>query len=477
MEEYRRNVNEMGDLIDVSYIRPNNERAEIAALKSIKSSFFNNVSITLSRLIMTTNLIILGHTLYENKDQCGLFILFQIGIIMIEILGKFFILGLIKYLFEDKEDNNELYVLFIRMKTILVIVIPILLGPICLLFSFLLMGLLLKYFNLDLLNQSLIKDFYYKFLIFAPVIFLFEILFLLNLQFLKYQKKTQGVFIYVVCFLVTHIALSFVLVYLLDYGLIGLTISYFANSFIYYVFSNQYIKKSFEEIAQNIFFLIPSQSNFDGEVFNLLKEKSLFAIYNLGDILFLYLVFFMSLFTNREQLIVNIIYLNFYELIFFINKGFYFSLKNYISTKIEEASKRQKYVLFFVFYFMILALMLFLFLIIFDDIMLDIYLGGGEKIIAQICHKLRIIYPICLLLNGVRMILNGMIRGMNIPLPLIKKLIYITICIIISYYCCFELEYGIFGLWISANILNIFYVLENTHKAVNFFPQFFNSII
>ena len=477
MEEYRRNVNEMGDLIDVSYIRPNNERAEIAALKSIKSSIFNNISITLSRLIMTTNLIILGHTLYENKDQCGLFILFQIGIIIIEILGKFFILGLIKYLFEDKEDNNELYVLFIRMKTILVIVIPIILGPICLLFSFLLMELLLKYYNLDLLNQSLIKEFYYKFLIFAPVIYLFEILFLLNLQFLKYQKKTQSVFIYVISFLITHIALSFVLVYLLDYGLIGLTISYFANSFLYYVFSNQNIKKSFEEIAQNIFFLIPSQSNFDGEVFNLFKERSLFSIYNIGDILFLYLVFFMSLFTDKEQLIVNIIYLNFYELIFFINKGFYSSLKNYISTKIEEASKRQKYVLFFAFYFMILALMLFLILIIFDDILLDIYFGGGEKIIAQICHKLRIIYPICLLLNGVRMILNGMIRGMNIPLPLIKKLIYITICIIISYYCCFELEYGILGLWISANVLNIFYVLENTHKAVNFFPQFFNSII
>ena len=339
MEEYRRNVNEMGDLIDVSYIRPNNERAEIAALKSIKSSFFNNVSITLSRLIMTTNLIILGHTLYENKDQCSLFILFQIGIIMIEILGKFFILGLIKYLFQDKEDNNELYVLFIRMKTILVIVIPILLGPICLLFSFLLMELLLKYYNLDLLNQSLIKEFYYEFLIFAPVIFLFEILFLLNLQFLKYQKRTQSVFIYVVCFLVTHIALSFVLVYLLDYGLIGLTISYFANSFIYYVFSNQNIKKSFEEIAQNIFFLIPSQSNFDGEVFNLLKGKSLFAIYNLGDILFLYLIFFMSLFTEREQLIVNIIYLNFYELIFFINKGFYFSLKIIYQQKLKKHQK------------------------------------------------------------------------------------------------------------------------------------------
>ena len=188
----------------------------------------------------------------------------------------------------------------------------------------------------------------------------------------SFNIDTDPLFIYVISFLVTHIALSFILVYLLDYGLIGLTISYFVNSFLYSVFSNQNIKKSFEEIAQNIFFLIPSQSNFDGEVFNLFKERSLFSIYNIGDILFLYLVFFMSLFTDKEQLIVNIIYLNFYELIFFINKGFYSSLKNYISTKIEEASKRQKYVLFFAFYFMILALMLFLILIIFDDILLDI---------------------------------------------------------------------------------------------------------
>ena len=83
MEEYRVVGNEMGDLIDRSYIKPNNERVEITALKSIKSSFLNNIAISLSRMIMTANLSILGHTLYDNKEQSGLFLIFQIGIIII----------------------------------------------------------------------------------------------------------------------------------------------------------------------------------------------------------------------------------------------------------------------------------------------------------------------------------------------------------------------------------------------------------
>jgi hypothetical protein len=476
MEEYRVVGNEMGDLIDRSYIKPNNERVEITALKSIKSSFLNNIAISLSRMIMTANLIILGHTLYDNKEKSGLFLIFQIGIIIIEILGKFFITGLIKYLFEDKEDNNEFYVLYIRMKSSLVYLIPLFLGPICLCFPYLIMDLLLK-FNLDIFNQTLIKELYYKFLIFSPVIFLFELLLLLNLHYLKYQKKMQEVFTYVLSFLVCHISLSCILVYILEMGLIGLTISYLVNTFIYYLFTNQYIKKSYEELSQNNFFLFPSTSNIDKEVFNLLKEKSILSIINLGDIIFLYCLFFMSLFTDKEQLIVNIIYLNFYELVVFINKGFYFSLKNYISTKIEEASKRQKYVLFFAFYFMILALILFILLILFKNILLDIYLGEGEKALVKICYHLRIFYPICILLNGIRIILNGMIRGMNIPLPMIKKILYIIVSIIISYAICFRYEFGILGLWISAFILNIFFILENIHKAVIFFPQFFNSYI
>ena len=477
MEEYRKNINEMGEINDISYVRPNNERIEITALKSIKNSFFINIAVSLSRLIITLNLIILGHTLYDNNAHCNLFMIFQIGIFIVDVLGKFFILGLIKYLFEDKEEMEELYNLYIRMKTLLVILIPTFLGPVCLLLTYYLMGLLSK-INLDIYDQALNKEVYFKYLIFAPVIYLFEILFLLNLQFLLFQKKIQEVFSYVLSFLIAHFSLSWILLYILEIDLIGLTFSYCLNTFLFYLFTNQYIKKLYEETSQNIFFLFPSKSNFDGEVFTLLKEKSILAFINIGDILFLHFLFFMTLFTDRNQLMVNIIYLNFYELICFINKGFYLSLKKYISTKIEEASKKQKYVAIFSFYFMILSLILFLILIIFKNILLDCYIfGRGVKNLIEISNKLRIYFPLCLLLNSIRMILNGINRGMNIPLPIVRKALYIAICIILSYIFCFTYEYGIYGLWISIFILNIFLILDIVYKAIDAFPKFFNNFI
>lgn len=476
MEEYRKNINEMGELNDISYVRPNNERIEITALKSIKNSFFINIAVSLSRLIITLNIIILGHTLYDNNAGCNLFIIFQIGIFIVEVFGKFFIIGLIKYLFEDKEEMEELYNLYIRMKALLVILIPTLLGPVCLLLSYYLMGLLSK-INLDIYDQDLNKEVYFQYLIFAPLTYLFEILFLLNLQFLLFQKKIQDVFSYVLSFLIAHFSLCWILLYILETDLIGLTFSYCLNTFLFYLFTNQYIKKLYEENSQNIFFLIPSKSNFDDEVFTLLKEKSILAFINLGDILFLHFLFFMTLFTDKNQLIVNIIYLNFYELICFINKGFYLSLKKYISTKIEESSKKQKYVAIFSFYFMILSLILFLILIIFKNILLDCYIFGGNKNLVEISNKLRIFFPLCILLNSIRMILNGINRGMNIPLPIIRKAFYIVTCIILSYIFCFVYNYGIYGLWISTFILNIFLILDTVYKAIGAFPKFFNNFI
>ena len=457
------------DIQDVSLLK-NYEPGEIAAFKSIINSFINNIAITLTRIIMAINLIILGYNIYDDKRHCDKFIVFQIGIMIIEIFGKFFILGLIKYLFESKRETTEFYVLYLRMKSALVILIPIFLGIICLIVTFLLMKLL-SIFNPDICNYILNKELFFSFLIFAPFIYLFELLFLLNIQFMQYQKVIKRIIIFVITFLLSHFSLGILLVYLLDLGLFGLSIVYCLNSFIFYSFTNRSINNSCEELTQVNFFLIPNKANFDGEIFKLLKEKSILSIKNISEIFFLYYLFFLSIFTDRTQLIVNIIYINFYELITFINKGFYLSLKNYISTY-NANIRRQKFVIYFTIYYSVLLLILFLVLIIFDNFLLEIYFGREEKSLAKICYDLRIIFPICVLLNGITMILNGIIRGMGVYSPTDVKIGFVIIGMIISSSLCFIVN-GILGLWIGVCILNICFILLNVHEAKKNFPQFF----
>ena len=350
--------NEIMPIYDASIVYPNTEDPSIAAFKSIGSSLFNNIVIALSKIIMTTNLIILGHTLYENKIHYKLIITFQIGVFIIEFLGKYFIMGLVKYLFEDKEDNEELYNLYIRMKTSLVILIPTVITPVSICSYFLLELLLINFTGIS--DQTICKEIYFKFLIFTPIIYLFEILFFLNLQFLHYQKQTKAVFIYLISFLIAHIALSWILLYILEIGIIGLTISYCINTFLFYFFTNNYVKNVREGWIQNFFLLIPKKENFDGEVMNTLKRKSLLSLLHLGEIFIVYFLFLLSIFTDENQLVVNIIYLNFYELILAINRGIYYSLKRYISTNVESMEKRQKYVATFSLYYIIFGLSLFL---------------------------------------------------------------------------------------------------------------------
>ena len=60
-------IKETDARFDVSLIILSVEKPEKSALKSIGSSFFNNMILTFFKLITTTNLILLGHLLYEQK--------------------------------------------------------------------------------------------------------------------------------------------------------------------------------------------------------------------------------------------------------------------------------------------------------------------------------------------------------------------------------------------------------------------------
>ena len=73
------------------------------------------------------------------------------------------------------------------------------------------------------------------------------------------------------------------------------------------------------------------------------------------------------------------------------------------------------------------------------------------------------------------MILNAMLRGMNIPFSLKKKIFYIIIYVILGLTLCFYYYYGIFGLWISALVLNIFFILESVYKSYIHLPELFQS--
>ena len=455
-------------ILDRSIVFPNSETPRKAALNSLQKNIINS----LNKLIIAINLILLGHVTY-NKNQYELFMTYQIGIFILEFLGKDFIIGLMKYLFEDIHEK-ELYNIYIRIKSSLVFLILILLYPFSIL-SYYIIKLLLKN-NFEIYSESIIKEVFFKFLLFAPVIYLFEILFLLNIQFLHYKDKNIAVFLYSLFFIITHIVLSYILLYILEKGLIGLTISYFVNSFLFYLFTNQYIKSVIEKENQSFFFLVPNKENFDEDGLIILKNNSILSIYNLGDIFMFQFIFLSSLFTDKNQLIINIIYINFYQIAFAICRGFYYSLKNYILKNKEDLRIRQEYVTIFSIYYIMLVLSIFVILLIFKNFLLNLYLfRSGGKELQKISYKLRIIYPICILISCVRMILNAMLRGMNIPFSLKKKIFYIIIYVILGLTLCFYYYYGIFGLWISALVLNIFFILESVYKSYIYLPQLFHS--
>lgn len=466
------NKNENDDmaLFANSIVIPNKETPAKSAFKSIKNAFFNNIIGISSQLIMVTNLILLGHLLYEKKVHYDLLMTYQIGVFILEVFGRIFFLGLLKYLFDVKDEN----LIFIRMRTLFVILIPIILVPLSLL-SYYIIKLLFQY-NLEIYDQNINKEVWIKFLIFTPSIYLFELLFFLNIHFLAYKRLLKEVFFYLILFFIAHITLSFILLYVLEIGIIGLTISYFVNSFLFYFFSNISVKNEANYDEHFFFFLFPHRENFNCEILKLLKSKSYTSLINYGDVMVIYFLFFASLFTNRNQLIVNIIYINFYELISSISKGFYYNLKNYILENMDETDYKRKYVKIFSFYFMLITLAIFLVLILIKYVLLNIYLfEGGNTLLKNVSNQLKIIYPICIIIMGIRMNLNGILRGMNVGLHPLKKLLYIVSYMILCYIFCFYLEYEICGLWISLLIFDLFLVFESIYKAKIYFPQFFNN--
>ena len=463
-------------LRDRSFVKENEEEPEKSAFKSIKNTILNNIVIISSQLILTTNLILLGHTLYQNKIHFELVMIYQIGIFILELFGKIFILYLLKYSFKENEENS-IYRIYIRIKTLLIFLIPIIILPVSLLSNYIMKFIL--HFNLDIYEHNLIREVWIKYLIYTPVIYLFEILFILNLQLLSYQKMIESVYLYLILFIISHITICWILLYLVKIGLIGLTISYCVNSFIFYFFSNKRIKKLVNYDVQDfIFFIIPHKENFDGKIINLFKNKSLQSLINYDDIVIFHLFFLASLFLNKHQLIVNIIYINFYELIYALFKGFYYNLKNYILKSMNDIKIKRKYVIFFALYFALIILAIFLTLVLIKYLLLDIYLSnGGETLLKSVCNQLKILFPLVILIMGIRMNVNGIIRGMTVALHPIKKYFYISIYAAMCYSLCFYLNYEIVGLWISLLILDLFLLLESIFKAFELFTNFFGNIL
>ena len=466
------NRNEIDDIAnyDRSLVEERNEKLSITILKIICNSFINNIVSSSGRLILTINLILLGHIPLQNETHYELFMTYQIGIAIIDFFGKLIIIGLLKYLFEKKE-SDELYILYMRLKTALVCLIPLIMIPVSI-SSYFIIKLLLNN-NLDIYDQSLNKQIYFKFMIFTPIIYFFEILFYLNLQLLRSFDETKALISYQNFFIISHITSCLILLYTLKIGIIGLTISYCLNSFLFYLFTNVYINTSKEDEVEN-FLIVPFKEYFKSEVFTCLKEAGSLSLRNLSDCFIFYLLFIASLFTDRKQLIVNIIYLNFYDVLIGINKGFYITLKNYLLDNKEATEKKKNYVIIFSLTILIFSFSLFIILIVFKNILLNIYLiNGGDKDLKIISNSIEIIYSLCVLFNSIQILLYGFIRGMAMPSPVMRKVIYSLICLSLCLLLCFYFDYGIFGLWISVLIMCFLYICENTYKTIFYFKNFF----
>lgn len=469
MNNFTKETNENNLLYDKSLVIVRMEKPEIVAFRSLGSSFFNNMIMICFRLITTINLILLGHTLYKGKVQYQLFMTFQLGVFILEILGKYFIIGLIKYVFGEKKEMRILYNLFIQMKTALIFIIPLITIPVSIA-SYYLIEIIFK--SIFMLNDtSIINEVYKKFLLFTPIIYFFEILFLLNVKFLNTLDRIKDVFIFILAYVLCHVGLSVMLMFFLDFGLFGLTISYGFNSIFFFFCTDLRIYNIVKRDAQNYFYLIPNRNNFEREIITNLREISRFSLYNLGEVFPNHFIFFASMLLGPEQLIVNIIYLNFFELVIEINKGFYYSIKRDIKNKIDDANDRQIYIAIFSTYYLLLNLPVFITLLIFKNILLNTYIyQGASAVFQELAGHLRIIYPLCIMAMAGKIILNGITRVMEKPMSIVRKIIYILISMFICYLLCFFNNFGLFGLWISMIVLDLLHVNENLNKVIRYFP-------
>lgn len=468
---YATNRNEIEDIsIDRSLVEIRNERLIITILNIIGSGFMNNLVFVASIFVSTINLILLGHIFLQNKTHYELFMTFQIGVSIINFFGKVVIIGLLRYIFEIKE-YRKIYDSYLRLKTGLVVIIPIIMIPVSL-SSYFIIKLLLRN-NLDIYNQSLNKKIYFNFMIFTPIIYFFEILFYLNLKLLRAFEETKAVFSFINFFIISHIVSCWILLYILKIGILGLTISYCLNSFIFYFLTNTYINNQKDEEIEN-FIIIPPMENFNNEVINILKEASSLSMRHLSDTFLLYLLFIATLFTDKNQLIVNIIYLNFYHLLNGINKGFYLTFREYLLHSKESNEEKKKYIMIFLVTFLAFVMFIFITLIVFRNILMDIYLiNGGDKKLKIISNSIHIIFAFCILFNGIQIFLYGFNRGMATSSPIFIKFINSFACFFLCLILCFIYNKGIVGIWIAVLVLCLFFIFENGYKSVAHFNNFF----
>ena len=463
--------NEKEDVsIDRSLVEIRNEKLSITILSIIGNCFINNLVFIASNFISTINLILLGHISLQNKTHYQLFMTYEIGVAIINFFGKIIIIGLLRYIFEIKE-YRKIYFSYLRLKTGLILIIPTIMIPVSL-SSYFIIKLLLRN-NLDIYNQSLNKEIYFKFMIFTPAIYFFEILFYLNLKLLRAFEETKRVVSYINFFIISHIVSCWILLYILKIGILGLTISYFFNSFIFYFFSNYYINYTKGEEIEN-FFIIPPGEYIDSSIVNTLKEASSFSMRHLGDTFLVYLLFIVTLFTDKNQLIVNIVYLNFYYFLNSINKGFYLTLRNYLLHSNESNEEKKKYIIVFTLTFLTILFSLFILLLIYKNVLMIIYLiKGGDKYLQIISNSIQVIYSFCILFNGIQILFYGFNRGMAASSPIIIKFIYSFIGFFLCLILCFVYKKGILGLWIATLILCLAHFLQNGYRSIIHFNNFF----
>ena len=465
------NRNEIEDIaIDRSLVEIRNENLSITILNVIGNCFINNIVFITSNLISAINLILLGHILQQNQTHYELFMTYQIGVSIIDFFGRVYILGLLRYNFEKKE-YRKLYKSYLRFKTGLIVIMPIIMIPVSLC-SYFIIKLLLKN-NLDIYNQSLNKQIYFKFLIFSSIIYFFEILFYLNLILLKTYEEIKAIISYTNLFIICHLVSCWILLYILKLGILGLTISYCLNTFVFYFFTNSYINNKKEEDEEN-FFVIPPREYIDYNLINILKIASTFSIRYVTDCFLYFILFIATLFTNKIKLIVNIIYLNFYCLSNEINKGFYLTFKHYLLHTKESNEEKKKYILVFSLTFFIIIVSVFVILIIFKNILMNIYLiNGGDNDLRIISNSIQIIYSFCILFNGIQIILYGFIRGMASASPISNKFIYSFIFLFLCLMLCFIYKLSVVGLWIAVLILYLFYTIHNGYNSIIHFNTIF----
>ena len=465
------NRNEIEDIaIDRSVVEIRNENLSITILNVIGNCFINNIVFIVSNFISAINLILLGHIFQQNQTHYELFMTYQIGVSIIDFFGRFFIIGLLRYNLEKKE-YRKLFKTYLRFKTGLIVLIPSIMIPVSLC-SYFIIKLLLRN-NLDIYNQSLNKQIYFKFLIFSPIIYFFEILFYLNLILLRAFEEIKAIISYTNLFIICHLVSCWILLYILKLGILGLTISYCLNTFAFYFFTNSYINNKKEEEAQN-FFVIPPKENIDYNLINILKIASTFSIRYVTDCFLYYILFIATLFTNKRKLIVNIIYLNFYCIANEINKGFYLTFKHYLLHTKESNEEKKKYILVFSLTFFVIILSVFVILILFKNILMYIYLiNGGNEDLKKISNSIQIIYSFCILFNGIQIILYGFIRGMASASPISNKFIYSFIFLFLCLMLCFIYKLSVFGLWIAVLILYLFYTIHNGYNSIIHFNTIF----